>query len=284
MPVASRTMRFYLVPLGFVCPTYIELFLRTRFSVRPTPPVHHLRRSKSTPVWRSTIIVSVDPLPQHDSFTMVILGGLELVAAGYLIHKHCQNKEAKQRLEAAAAALEEQQYRIFPPDEHGRPSQSHHHRRRSPSHRRHSTDGQHRGEESARPPSCHGGPAPTPKALPRPNSPRRPLQQANAPLQPQPRWRQPDSPAPQQSPYPPDIKYGWMDDEESARPPRQPDQSDPPVGRPLHWEPTRVASTPRAESPRGRQDSSDSALVEYGSRHTPSSRAASRSPPPVHRA
>lgn len=61
---------------------------------------------------------------------MVILGGLELVAAGYLIHEHQKNKKEKERVEAEEARLraerrrkrkeqEAQQAQGIPPD--GRP-------------------------------------------------------------------------------------------------------------------------------------------------------------------
>ncbi|PBP20866.1 hypothetical protein BUE80_DR008443 [Diplocarpon rosae] len=222
---------------------------------------------------------------------MVILGGLELVAAGYVIHQHLQNKKERQRLEDEAAALEEEQYRIFPPDEPGRRSQSQH--RRRPSHRRptHSTDRKCRREESPRPqkpvsrPSASiVGPAPAQKPLQRPNPPPQPFQQAIAPLQPQQRLPQP-YPQPQpQTHCPPDIQYGWTDEEESAKPPGQHDPGDPPTGWPLQREQMKT-STGRAESSRGRRRRTDSPPVEYGpSRLTPSVRAASRSPPPSYRA
>jgi hypothetical protein len=41
---------------------------------------------------------------------MVIFGGLELVAAGYILHKHNQNKRERRRLEEDAEILEEEQY------------------------------------------------------------------------------------------------------------------------------------------------------------------------------
>ncbi|ESZ90565.1 hypothetical protein SBOR_9049 [Sclerotinia borealis F-4128] len=60
---------------------------------------------------------------------MVLLGGLEVLAAGYLIKQHLKHKEEKQRLEIEALNLEEQSYRIYSPDRAG-PSQ----RRRRHSH------------------------------------------------------------------------------------------------------------------------------------------------------
>jgi len=37
---------------------------------------------------------------------MVIFGGLELVAAGYLLHEHAKHKEERAHLEEEATALE----------------------------------------------------------------------------------------------------------------------------------------------------------------------------------
>lgn len=56
---------------------------------------------------------------------MVILGGLEIVAAGYLIHKHNKNKKERARLEEEIAALEESSYPLFPADQ--RPPRRHTH-------------------------------------------------------------------------------------------------------------------------------------------------------------
>jgi len=46
---------------------------------------------------------------------MVILGGLELAAAGYIIHKHRKNKREKQRLQEEEAALQQEQYQYQNP-------------------------------------------------------------------------------------------------------------------------------------------------------------------------
>lgn len=62
---------------------------------------------------------------------MVLLGGLEVLAAGYLLKQHLKHKEEKQRLEIEALNLEEQSYRIYSSDRAG-PS----HRRRRHSHER----------------------------------------------------------------------------------------------------------------------------------------------------
>ncbi|KAI9052440.1 hypothetical protein LZ554_003786 [Drepanopeziza brunnea f. sp. 'monogermtubi'] len=220
---------------------------------------------------------------------MVILGGLELVAAGYILKKHCDNKREKQRIEDEAAALEEQQYRIFPSDGRGRHSQSQHRRRRSHSRRRHSTDGKYRTESpqppvpSLRLPQYINAPAPgnmqNPMQNPITYPP--PPQRPNGP---QPQQQQRPS-QPQQARYPPDIKYGWTDDE-PARPMRQQDVNGPQTGWPAQWEQSGASSAPRAESSRGRQEMrTDSPHVRFASeRYSPSVRSESRSPPPSYRA
>ncbi|PBP23084.1 hypothetical protein BUE80_DR005695 [Diplocarpon rosae] len=218
---------------------------------------------------------------------MVILGGLELVAAGYIIHKHLQNKKERQRLEDEAAALEEEQYRIFPPDEPGRRSQSQHRRRRSPRRPTHSADSEYRRDETprqqspaSRPSASNGGPAPAQKPLQRPNSPPQPLHQVLAPQ----RLPQPYPQPRPETHYPLDVKYEWTHEEESAKPPRQHDLGDSPTGGPPHWEQMNT-STRRAESSRGRRGRMDSPPVEFGpSRDAPSVRSASRSPPPSYTA
>ncbi|CAD6445311.1 3ecdcb0c-34a5-4cb8-93a5-85c935ab343e-CDS [Sclerotinia trifoliorum] len=82
---------------------------------------------------------------------MVLLGGLEVLAAGYLLKQHLKHKEEKQRLEIEALNLEEQSYRIYSSDRAG-PS----HRRRRHSHERehdraHDRDkGRERGRERSK--------------------------------------------------------------------------------------------------------------------------------------
>lgn len=58
---------------------------------------------------------------------MVLFGGLEIVAAGYLIHKHKQNKRERERLEEEAAALTEQQYPLQESSRLSRPHRRHSH-------------------------------------------------------------------------------------------------------------------------------------------------------------
>ncbi|PQE07439.1 hypothetical protein CJF30_00007157 [Rutstroemia sp. NJR-2017a BBW] len=61
---------------------------------------------------------------------MVILGGLELLAAGYLLNRHLKHKEEKQRLEIEALDLEERSYPIYSADDAGpRRSRRHSHDR-----------------------------------------------------------------------------------------------------------------------------------------------------------
>lgn len=222
---------------------------------------------------------------------MVILGGLEIVAAGYIIHKHNRNKKDKQRLADEAAALEEQQYRIFPSDGRGRHSRSEHRRRRSHSRRRHSSDAKYRQESprppmpQARPPPQYNvAPAPIMKPIQRPNTYPQPLQQPNAPFQPQ---QKPVQPQPQQRPaqfqpqpqsqYPPDIKYGWTDEPARPQQPPQQDLNYPPTGWPAEW-------NSQAGSSRGRERRSDSPHVRFEHGRRPASvRSSSRSPPPSYR-
>lgn len=61
---------------------------------------------------------------------MVILGGLEIVAAGYLIHKHKQNKRERAILREEAEALEEETYQLQPEPPYHKPHRhSHSHSR-----------------------------------------------------------------------------------------------------------------------------------------------------------
>ncbi|CZT01441.1 hypothetical protein WAI453_006921 [Rhynchosporium graminicola] len=231
---------------------------------------------------------------------MVILGGLELVAVGYVIHKHAQNKKEKQRIAEEAAALEEQQYRVFPSDRRGRHAHSQHRRRRSHSRRRHSADGRFKKESprplmpDSRPPQYNAAPVPMQKPFQRPSTYPQPFQSPNAPLQPPQQRPQPQMQAqlqPQhrhqsqpQAQYPPDIKYGWID--EPARPALQQDPYFPPTGWPAHWEQSRTAGPQIPESSRGRQERRpESPHVRFAPpRHTASVRSSSRSPPPSYRA
>ncbi|KAE8445588.1 hypothetical protein EG329_013221 [Mollisiaceae sp. DMI_Dod_QoI] len=239
---------------------------------------------------------------------MVLLGGLELVAAGYIIHKHQQNKRDKQRLDDEAAALEEEQYHLFPPDD-GRNSRSDNRRRRSHSRRRHSYDRYDRHDR----PHSHDGkyrresPSPRPKPILKPTNYSNPqlAQQRPPPYnaalatppmaaaqRPAPQAQPQPQPAPQS--YPQDIKYGWTDDQPSQQRPPQ-NQNYPPTGWPAEWQQSQGAGSssrppqPRqtAESSRGRSDRrpEDSPRVHFAApRHSPSVRSLSQSPPPSYRA
>lgn len=235
------------------------------------------------------------------------------MAAGYIIHKHQQNKRDKQRLEDEAAALEEEQYHIFPSE--GRHSRPEHRRRRSHSRRRHSDerydrydrphshDGKYRRESpSPRPkpilkkPTNYSNPQlapqmppPYPAAVaaglpPIAATAQRPIPQA----QPQPQSQ------PQAQSYPQDVKYGWTDGQQQQRPPHDPNY--PPTGWPSEWQQSHGASSSSrapqqqrqaAESSRGRSERrpEDSPRVRFAApRHSPSVRSLSQSPPPSYRA
>jgi hypothetical protein len=75
---------------------------------------------------------------------MVILGGLELLAAGYLLNRHLKHKEEKQRLEIEALDLDERSYPIYSADDAG-PRRS---RRHSHDHERDRKERRHRRRES----------------------------------------------------------------------------------------------------------------------------------------
>ena len=173
---------------------------------------------------------------------MVLLGGLEIVAAGYLIHKHQQNKKDKARLEEEAAALEEEQYRIFPPEDrkHRRPRSasrgrhSHeHHRSHDRYERRHSYDRESR--KSRRENTMPLSPQMRPQQYPNPSISTASL--ATQAMRPQaPSMGPPPQYDPSTAPARPaqDVKYGWTD--EPAQQPRPQDPNFPPTGWPAHWE------------------------------------------------
>jgi hypothetical protein len=246
---------------------------------------------------------------------MVLLGGLEIVAAGYLIHKHQQNKKDKQRLEEEAAALEESQYRIFPPDRPASSSQHDRRRRRSHSRERHdrrdrhdrphSVDGKYGREssgprrDSARPPKPQYMNAPIPQpttvyhaqipvSVPPPPPP--PQQQSTMRPPPPPSYNS----VPTATTAPPqDMKYGWTDDNDPQRPPQQ-DANFPPTGWPAHWAQSQTPTPQpqnqgrRGESSQGRHERRSRTSGANPSRvrfaESGSERDSSRSPPPSYRA
>lgn len=229
---------------------------------------------------------------------MVLLGGLEIVAAGYLIHKHQQNKKDKQRLEEEAAALEESQYRIFPSDQN-RPASSQHRRRRSHSRessgrhsherrerrdrhdRPHSADAKYRRDsrdrrDSGRPPKMQMN-APFPQQAPVPaynvqvpvpivtHSAPPPVQQQSMRPPPPPSYNATTAPTG-------DMKYGWTD-ETPAPPPQAQDPNDPPTGWPAHWAQSQTPPTQSQPQRRGREGGESSSRGRHERR--------SRTPAPV---
>lgn len=164
---------------------------------------------------------------------MVILGGLELVAAGYLINRHQKNKQEARRLQEEEEALEESRYRIHSADNAGpgrRRSHSHdrHDHKRSHSHRRHSHDGRH--SHDRRDDRKYNYERPPRDARPHANSAPPPTYATAVPVVAQTvRPAQPPAMAP-------------------VRPPVQ-DPSFPPTGWPAHWEQSQrppVAPPPQA--------------------------------------
>lgn len=152
---------------------------------------------------------------------MVILGGLEIVAAGYLIHKHNQTKRERALLREEAESLEEETYRLQEEAPYHRP---HRHSRdraeteeeRKERHRRRRERREREKREQSAPPRI-----PVPVAQPQYQQP--PLRQTQTP---QPggivtgwpaHWKQSQTaptppPQPQMGPngYPQDIKYGFV--------------------------------------------------------------------------
>ncbi|KAF4630853.1 hypothetical protein G7Y89_g7290 [Cudoniella acicularis] len=252
---------------------------------------------------------------------MVLLGGLEIVAAGYLINKHQKNKRERQRIEDERLALEEEQYHLFPPEDerHGRRHRSHserrhsddrHERRRSSRERRHSRDRKPRRES---PPPRPASTTPVPprhdsySSSSRPSkhsADRLPVQQMSQPVpqsmprpppQPQQPYAQPQAqpyPQPYVQPQQQDVKYGWTDNEGSSS---RLQHDGPPTGWPEHWEqsqrPERSALRPSARA-QGANQSAESLRGRSNSRVRfnlpedvlqPGERAQSYSPPPEYR-
>jgi hypothetical protein len=216
---------------------------------------------------------------------MVILGGLEIVAAGYLIHKHQQNKKDKARIEDEEAALEEDEYRK-------RHSRSHH-RHRSHSRRRHSRERRHSydGKYDYRRESPRPMPA---KSAMKPAAPQQvpPPSMAPQSMRPPP----PYASVPTATPQPPqDIKYGWTDEPTPQQQPPQQDPNFPPTGWPAHWPQSQTpdpgarlgpqAQYHRGESSRGRSDGRSVSASPHVRFAVPRNRerSPSWSPPPSYR-
>lgn len=176
---------------------------------------------------------------------MVVFGGLELVAAGYLIHKHNQNKRERALIREEAAALEEQQYPLQDEPPYTRPHRHSHshgreetkeerkerHRRRRSRERRERERWEY--ENSARPGRDHSAPPKMqvskqqrPAAFPgHPQAQTQTpqpggivtgwpghWQQTQTPATPPPPHAQPPPPPPAMNPngYPQDVKYGFV--------------------------------------------------------------------------
>jgi hypothetical protein len=154
---------------------------------------------------------------------MVILGGLEIVAAGYLIHKHQQNKKDRARAEAEEAAIEEEEYRR----RHGK--SEHRRRRRHSRERRHSYSYDGKNEYRPRPTMK----PPAPQQI----SPASMAQQSTRPPPPY-------NSVPTATSQPPqDIKYGWTDEPAPQQQPPQQDPNFPPTGWPSHWPQSQTLGT-----------------------------------------
>jgi hypothetical protein len=190
---------------------------------------------------------------------MVIFGGLEIAAAGYLIHRHNQNKREKARLDDEAAALEEQQYRLFPADGHGRPHRRHRSHSHSRTRRSHSRDG--RKHEYERRPRSHSYERKSrrdtslPPVMPMPMSV--PMQQNIPP--PQYTNAPPGAmPAPYPQSYPQDVKYGWTDEPApasafagTAAPQEQQPAAGVVTGWPAHWTQSQTPEPNMSRPPSG---------------------------------
>jgi hypothetical protein len=207
---------------------------------------------------------------------MVILGGLEVVAAGYLIHKHQKNKKERERIEDERAEIEEEEYRH-------RPSSHHHRRHRSHSRRRHSHDRPH----------SHDGRYGRENHKPKPILKPAPMPAAQSMYQASPQYDAHPNP-PQQRPQ--DVKYGWTDNTPAPAAAPQQQQTFPVTGWPAHWEqsqrpPSSTHLAPqapyqRAESSRGRSEtrgSDSSPRVRFAVSTDERGRPRSISPPPKYR-
>lgn len=208
---------------------------------------------------------------------MVILGGLEIVAVGYVIHKHAQNKKEKLRIEEEREEREEREYR--------RQHRSHSRRRHSRE-RRHSYDnGKHDyRRESPRPPM---------PAMPVIRPAMKPAVQQQIPPQSMAQQMRPPPPyasVPTASSQPQqDIKYGWTDEPAQQQPPQH-DPSFPPTGWPAHWAQSQTPSSssthlaPNSHSRRGEGRASSASPHVRFAEPRKGARSPSISPPPSYRA
>lgn len=151
---------------------------------------------------------------------MVILGGLELVAAGYLINRHQKNKQEERRIREEEDLLEEQRYQIHSADNAGpgrRRSHSHDRHDRKHSHHRHHSHDRRHSRDDRRDDRKYNYERPQRESRPHANSAPPPVYAAAVPIAAQAvRPAAPPAMAP-------------------ARPPVS-DPSYPPTGWPAHWE------------------------------------------------
>jgi len=230
---------------------------------------------------------------------MVILGGLEIVAAGYLIHKHQQHKKDRALAEEEEAYLEEEEDRKHR-SRHGHGHGSHSRRRHSRE-RRHSYDeGKHEyRRESPRPrPARSAMRPPAPQQVPPPVMAQQSMRPPVPPMSAQSMEAPPPYNAvPTATPQPAqDIKYGWTDEPtpQQQQPPQQ-DPNYPPTGWPQHWPQSQTpdpsarlgppSSYQRDESSRSRENRRAASASPHVRFAVPRrGRSPSASPPPTYRA
>jgi hypothetical protein len=142
---------------------------------------------------------------------MVILGGLELVAAGYILHKHSKNKRERQRLREAEELLEEEEYHRRSHSHTGRGRRHSHERERSHTRRHRHDHKEYYGDQKpaidAQTPSQYL----KPEYLPAHTQPQRassapPPQEGYPPTGWPAHWKQSQYPEPNNRPI-----YGWKD-------------------------------------------------------------------------
>lgn len=189
--------------------------------------------------------------PDHisNNATMVILGGLELVAAGYILHEHNKNKKEKQQVEAEEARLRAERRRRrkqheTSPDRPGRPDKKYDYA--PPSAMKPSAAGNNLGIPSGPPGRASSQPPPGYTASP-PGYPG-PMQGPPYPNQPPPQGygygQYPPGPPPQQ-PRPQGLAADYYNPDNKYGPPGSAPQG-PPVPGPQR--PRRADSDPRRSS------------------------------------
>jgi hypothetical protein len=194
-------------------------------------PRHHSSINTSSPFPCNRNLLLHQPLSRethihistkHSSarVNMVIFGGLELVAAGYLLHEHSKNKEERARLEEEEAALERRRRRR----RHSADRRRHHSHERKHSYYEYEDAKPSRPQYVAPPtyPAANSYLAPTPQHT-RANSAPPPQQQQQDPNYPPTgwpaHWPQSQTPDPnvttargEAGPLP--VKYGWRPNQE----------------------------------------------------------------------